>query len=408
VITNYLKGIALQLLIKYTNSGETSWKKFTRILLDTFKPVDYGRRLRQQLRELKQTDSVDNYNRKYLSLINQLEGLTEDEKILNYIEGLCTNTKFQVLSKSPRKLEEAISTATQFETCCNKQSISSISDVNMLKKVNFVKHRKNFKQEYDKNKRSNYKMTKPYSQPIENRFNKDKIKCYKCQKMGHISKNCRSYDKKQSIKPSNMVEPVVSQILTIKNAENIESLLHVNGKISGIPLTMSLDSGSTVSIISAKIVKAYNIDVLPSNIKVKTANNAISDVIGITNELLTEVHGHSCSLQFVVLDHDDHEVLLGLNWFMATGAGLFPKQNILKFPGETIELFHNTIEETRVDDDYEDVMQAEIADEADIKGDTDWELPDNIGIQPQVALSNEQNLVFENLKIEASSLFASS
>lgn len=115
---------------------------------------------------------------------------------------------------------------------------------------------------------------------------------------------------------------------------------------------------------------------MPSDLKIKTANNAISEVTGITSELSVEVNGHVCNLLFVVLERDDHEALPGLNWFLLTGAGLYHKRNILRFPGESIELLHDLpeVSDSQVPDLVytEEVLAVEVADEPDIAEELDW------------------------------------
>jgi len=39
-----------------------------------------------------------------------------------------------------------------------------------------------------------------------------------------------------------------------------------------------------------------------------------------------------------ILEQDDIKVLLGLDFFMATGAGIFPKQGVLRFDDEIVNL----------------------------------------------------------------------
>ena len=41
------------------------------------------------------------------------------------------------------------------------------------------------------------------------------------------------------------------------------------------------------------------------------------------------------------MDHEDHDILLGLDWFEITGAGLYLKTKEPRFPGEKISLRNN-------------------------------------------------------------------
>jgi hypothetical protein len=60
--------------------------------------------------------------------------------------------------------------------------------------------------------------------------------------------------------------------------------------------------------------------------------------MGKTEDLEVDIDGHSCKESFIIIEHEDHDVLLGLPWFIKTGAGLYPKENILHFSGQNVYL----------------------------------------------------------------------
>jgi hypothetical protein len=86
----------------------------------------------------------------------------------------------------------------------------------------------------------------------------------------------------------------------------------------------TLDSASSVSMMSESTVHHYKFPIHPSDIQIKSANNAVTSVVGVTDSLLIDIQGQSCQVTFIVLHHDDHEILLGLDWFKLTGASLHP------------------------------------------------------------------------------------
>jgi hypothetical protein len=87
-------------------------------------------------------------------------------------------------------------------------------------------------------------------------------------------------------------------------------------------------------MISENTARYDGLSVLPSDIRIKSANNAVTAVMGITDMGNVD----SCQLILVVLDHDDHEILLAPDWFMATGASLHPKSHTLQFPRTVVQL----------------------------------------------------------------------
>ena len=146
---------------------------------------------------------------------------------------------------------------------------------------------------------------------------------------------------------------------------------------------------------------------MESLIQIKSASNAITAVKGITPYTQININGHTCQLKLLVLDHDDHEVLLGLDWFNITGASLHPKERILRFPSDSIQLDHAQI----ADDDNEDIGQIaaiDLADSNDIEADIDWEMVDKFEITPIEELSKADAAEFNEFKQDIKDMFATS
>jgi hypothetical protein len=121
-------------------------------------------------------------------------------------------------------------------------------------------------------------------------------------------------------------------------------------------------------MISEVTARHYGFTILPSDVRIKSTNNAVTAVIGTTDMVTVDIQGHSCHLTLVVLKHDDHDVLLGLDWFMATGASLHPKSHTLQFPGTVVQLHspHHSddIYSCNAEDDC--ILSVSVADEDDI------------------------------------------
>ena len=110
-------------------------------------------------------------------------------------------------------------------------------------------------------------------------------------------------------------------------------MLSIEGKVDDRVVKLSFDSGATASIMSRKAVKKFNFKRFDSEVQIKTADNNISNVIGITESLTVNIKDIVITkLKFLIIDHEDHDVLLGLDWFNKTGVGIYPKQNYLMVP----------------------------------------------------------------------------
>lgn len=124
-----------------------------------------------------------------------------------------------------------------------------------------------------------------------------------------------------------------NQIRKVYTALSTQSgLLGTIAKIDKFQIPVFFDTGAE---ISTKTAAKYNIQINPSDIKVKVADNTINDVIGKTNPLNVTLGDSYCNISFLVMEHDDHPILLGLDWFSMTDASLNPSQNTITFQRKT-------------------------------------------------------------------------
>jgi hypothetical protein len=116
LLSSYVTGTALQLLKLHMNdTNHADWRSFKAILRSTFQPKDHIFRTRQKLVALKQgSDSIDTYNKNFLRLSTQLE-MRFDDLLFHYTIGLSDRLKYEVMSKSPKSMDEALAIATQYE-----------------------------------------------------------------------------------------------------------------------------------------------------------------------------------------------------------------------------------------------------------------------------------------------------
>jgi hypothetical protein len=112
-----------------------------------------------------------------------------------------------------------------------------------------------------------------------------RLKCYKCNREGHIANNCRvrTNGKQVSVNEITELKERIEKVLTCENEEN--SLLCAEGAIAGIKLKLYFDSGATASILSSRVAQENDIKIKPSDVKVKLADNATTNVMGKTEDL---------------------------------------------------------------------------------------------------------------------------
>ena len=87
-----------------------------------------------------------------------------------------------------------------------------------------------------------------------------------------------------------------------------------------------------------KTAMDYGFEILPTDIKIKVADNRVKNAIGETRPLRVILGESACDITFIIMQHDNHQVLLGLDWFSKSGAMLNPSENSIIFPRRTVYL----------------------------------------------------------------------
>jgi hypothetical protein len=370
-----LRGAALQCYRKFKKDKPAgTWNDFKEVLKGTFQSEDQQRRLRRELKELKNKGNYNQYVNNFYQIVNQLNNMPDSELIFYFLEGLGPKTKSNVLAKECKSLVDTIKYASIYEDCFSSNKQPDVKQVNYSRAHYGNKNTKNFNGQKRftgyKFKFKGNKFNKNYSsnsgaQSKGNDAQREKgITCYNCKKPGHLKKDC-----KVGNKPPHKVNNV--EVTSGRDCEENDRqeyvyscvsdetrLLTVDGMVGDVRMQLSFDSGATASIISADVVNKHGFKILSSDVKIKTADNTVKKVVGITEPLNIDIRGHSCILELLIIDHEDHDVLLGLNWFRETGAGLFPAERLLKFPGHNIYLVDNVEEVNR----HDEVFVTEIVD----------------------------------------------
>lgn len=183
----------------------------------------------------------------------------------------------------------------------------------------------------------------------------------------------------------------------------------VEGTIDGIKIKFALDTGATASIMSFKTAAKFKFDVLPSNIKVKSQNNHIEKVRGITKKLSVKIGEHFCVMNFLVTNTEDHQVLLGLDWFFESKACFCPSDGVLRFQNDEI-LVHSRLSEIYNSNlENDEVLISQVHDSID-----DFDIEDNIfpfddkeiSIRPASDLDKSQKDEFLKIFLNCQNIFA--
>jgi hypothetical protein len=114
--TVYVKEGPLKSLMAYRkNSVNPNWIGFHVNLRTQFEPKLLSMKVRTQLRHLRQTESLHKYLKRFNELTVQLSNLSEEEKLVAFIDGLNEKYKFEAIRAHCKALAEAVDVACSLE-----------------------------------------------------------------------------------------------------------------------------------------------------------------------------------------------------------------------------------------------------------------------------------------------------
>ena len=68
------------------------WEKFEKIMIESYKPLDSEERIREKLKNLRQSNNFNDYLNKFRIIINQVKSMKETDKKIYFMDGLEDST----------------------------------------------------------------------------------------------------------------------------------------------------------------------------------------------------------------------------------------------------------------------------------------------------------------------------
>jgi len=419
LILPLVRGQALQILKRMLLTEiDVSWSSYKKELKLTYQTDTKSRKLRKELKELKQGNDFDGFLTKFRTLTNQLPDMSEKEMLEHFIDALKPKLRYELIKDKIENLQEAMRTARIFEECHN--NFNEIR--NELKTVNLVESKEKYDSKFKNKNFNRYKNLNNNANNNKNKYEKNndssdnesdededediksrsrqrntyvsRIKCYGCGKEGHLKKDCWSENNTRKVNIVN-VESVHQVNLVLSN-----ELPDSRGTVNGVELKTILDSGASVSLMSNKCAKRNGFEVKPSSTKIKLATDGVESVIGETEYLVVEMGGTRCYENFLVVE-SSNELILGLTWFRKTNVFFRPADG--KIIKENVITENEEIQDVLVMDTLDN--EAEENNEWDFKDPSEFK---QIEIRPEIKLHKMQMMKLTVLMEKVSELFATS
>jgi hypothetical protein len=397
IASDHLIKNALETYKLASQDHELTWPELKDILKINFQASDHQASLRRELKTLRQTENVCDYIYEFEKLMNQINGMSELDKASNFITGLQDNiAAYVTLFDKGDTLIEAKQEALRVENAFkqsnrninnnfhpiqndnrgnleskffdyrgnsdkffNKAHVPNSSEMEASHEKNDqVLAKNNHEREITDKKFSQQRTQNDYQQKPVHELKQNL--CFRCNEPyfpGHrnvCSKRDGNKNAYQTSANINVIEEIKEPGEYHEILVNVtKSLLKCQIWIGDIPLECVIDSGATKSIISTHTVNRHRIP-LSSELETQVSlANGVKVPAKVTRPLSVCIQNRYCKMSFLVLPHDNIEVIIGLDLLTHMRATLDLATHVLKFPAESLRLKEDKIGSVEHDIAYE-------------------------------------------------------
>ena len=222
---------------------------------------------------------------RFTVLVNQIEGIPEQDQLLWFKEGLNPKIRYEV--RQCKTLREAITAASQYELIMGRDKTVGL---------NYTGRHRQFRRQFGKHQYGGKSGNSENRTGSNNNLPKKPPVCYKCHQVGHVSTKCQVRNPQtQPSKPNGSGNMASNGRNSADNSRfkprpkttavcrsQADSIMSASGMINVQRVRLSLDIGAEESIISTRLAKRFGLELYTSDDQVKTATNEVCRVVGNT------------------------------------------------------------------------------------------------------------------------------
>ncbi|KAG6526884.1 hypothetical protein ZIOFF_008971 [Zingiber officinale] len=322
-----------------------TWDRLKKEMKDQFLPGNTSWIARDGLKRLKQSGSVRDYVKEFSSLMLDIQNMSEEDKLYNFLYGLQPWAQVELRRQNVRDLPSAIAAADALvDLRMSKENLN----VSSSSKSNFV--HKDKKGDWKKEGKKDAKMKDPGNNhgkgkaehsAVRGKDNSKNQGCFLCNGP-HFAKDCPKREKLNAlllgdqeddyeqevatlVNPLKLLNTIVAyeplELLTNMSEDMVRAhsqLLHVSVMLNGKSAYAMVDTGATHTFVSAKLVQEFGLSVSKWPKYIKSVNAKAQAVVGMAYNVLLTVGTQVGKANMMVIPLEDFQIILGMDFLRKT------------------------------------------------------------------------------------------
>ncbi|KAL8125845.1 hypothetical protein AgCh_013226 [Apium graveolens] len=163
-----------------------------------------------------------------------------------------------------------------------------------------------------------------------------RVTCFKCGKVGHISRNCKvatqgSVGDSSSQGPATSTARSTTFNMTKRSDAQDSDVVAGTLSLNSVPVKVLFDSGASKSFISKEYVSKMDLmlEDLVEPLTTKVANQDRVSVSQFYPKCQLEIHGHSFSADLIPIELGEFDVIIGMDWLSQHKADIDCKKKMI-------------------------------------------------------------------------------
>lgn len=316
-----------------------SWAQFVLLIRTAFQPPNQQLQLRNNLRNLRQSSSVQDYVFRFRNIVNQVRDMSEMDKVAYFISGLRGQTKAEIGYRAPEVLEDAMKLALTYDTAMfHNQQSSAGHDVNNSRRnpASTPMEIGTIQRQRPRPNPSHSKKSAPSNSSSKSKF------CTKHQLAGHSDSECRAFPSRNHVSANASIISAAEENSTEKSTTYLSlingqqrDLLTTPGTANGNHALFLVDSGASFDYVSQSFVQKHSFEVQKaSQVPVRVADGTLYNSDKVSKSVKLRIGAFEDTLTLRVFPLLTCDIILGLPWLYKHNPSIDWRSNTLTIYGD--------------------------------------------------------------------------